>query len=138
MKIVLALASLLASAALPAGSASAPQMTANVILNTTTTGTGQPIVLPSGRVRVIGTIVDIPPGYAPGYHRHPYPRYAYVLAGHLDVQDEHGATRTYGPGQFFIETVDGWHRPHVEGSVSVKLLVIDQQPEAAKSNTIQQ
>ena len=138
MKTVIALASLLATAALPAASATAPQMTAAVILNTTTTGTGQPIELPSGKVRVIGMIVEIPPGYSPGYHRHPYPRYAYVLAGHLDVQDERGATRTYGPGQFFIETVDGWHRPHVEGDVAVKLLVIDQQPEDAKTNTIQQ
>jgi len=138
MKTVLALASLVAIATLPAGSATAPQMTANVILNTTTTGTGQPIELPGGKVRVIGLIVEIPPGYAPGYHRHPYPRYAYVLAGHLGVQDEHGATRTYGPGQLFVETLNGWHRPRVEGGETVKLLVIDQQPEDAKTNTIQQ
>jgi len=121
MKTVLALALLLATAALPAGSATAPQMTAKTILDTTTTGTGQPIELPGGKVRVIGLIVEIPPGYAPGYHRHPYPRYAYVLAGHLGVQDEHGATRTYGPGQLFVETRNGWHRPRVEGDETVNL-----------------
>ncbi len=136
MKIFLALAMLLTSASVPATSATAPTMSAHVILNATTTGTGQAIALPQGHARVIATIVEIPVGYAPGYHEHPYPRYAYVLSGHLDVQDEHGGTRHYAPGDFMIETVAGWHRPHVAGNTPVKLLVIDQTPVDSKTNTI--
>lgn len=136
MKIFLALAMLLTVAAIPASSASAPTIGARVILDATATGTGQPIVLPQGRVRAIVTIVEIPAGYAPGYHKHPYPRYAYVLSGQLDVQDERGGTRHYATGDFFIETLGGWHRPHVVGDTPVRLLVIDQTPIAAKTNTI--
>ena len=117
--------------------AAAPQMTAHVVLDTTVTGTGQPIVLPTGDARVVGLVVEIPSGYAPGYHKHPYPRYAYVLAGHLDIQDIGGTVRHYGPGDMIIETVDGWHRPHVVGTTPVKLFVIDQTPAAIKTNTIQ-
>jgi quercetin dioxygenase-like cupin family protein len=136
MKIFLVLALLVATPALSATSASAPQMTARVVLNATTTATGQAIRLPQGSVRVIGSIVEIAPGYAPGYHEHLYSRYAYVLAGHLDVQDEGGTTRHYAPGDFFVETIHGWHRPHVVGDETVKLLVIDQQPADAKTNTV--
>jgi quercetin dioxygenase-like cupin family protein len=135
MRTLFSLAFLLATVSLPA-TAAAPTMTAHVLLNTTTTATGQAIALPSGSVRVIGSIVEIEPGYAPGYHEHLYSRYAYVLAGHLDVQDEGGIVRHYAPGDFFVETIHGWHRPHVVGTTPVKLLVIDQQPADAKTNTV--
>ena len=44
--------------------------------------------------------------------------------------------RHYAPGDFFVETIHGWHRPHVVGDETVKLLVIDQQPADAKTNTV--
>lgn len=138
MKAPFVLAAILAAVAVPASSASAPQMTARTILSTTTTSTGQPLRLPGGAVRAVGSIIVIPAGYTSGYHKHLYPRYAYVLSGHLDVQDEGGKTRHYAPGDLFIETVNSWHRPHVIGNVPVRLLVIDQLPQSAKTNTIQQ
>ncbi len=134
---VLAL-TLAAIIAVPASTLAAPQMTARTILSTTTTSTGQPLMLPGGSVRAIGSIVVIPDGYTSGYHKHLFPRYAYVLSGHLDVQDEGGKTRHYAPGDLFIETVNSWHRPHVIGNAPVRLLVIDQIPRNAKTNTIQQ
>jgi quercetin dioxygenase-like cupin family protein len=142
MRLLAVFALLVATAWAPAASAATataavPQMTAHVVLNTTVTGTGQPIVLPTGDARVVGLLVEIPPGYAPGYHKHPYPRYAYVLAGHLDIQDIAGTVRHYGPGDMIIETVNGWHRPHVVGTTPVKLFVIDQTPAAIETNTIQ-
>jgi quercetin dioxygenase-like cupin family protein len=138
MKSSLILALALAAIAVPASSIAAPQMTARTILNTTTTSTGQRLVLPGGTVRAVGSIIVIPVGYTSGYHKHLYPRYAYVLSGHLDVQDEGGKTRHYAPGDLFIETVNSWHRPHVVGNAPVRLLVIDQMPQHATTNTVQQ
>jgi quercetin dioxygenase-like cupin family protein len=126
---------LVLAASTQAGSAGEPQMTAQTILDTTTTATGQAINVPAN-ARVIGLIVVLPVGYAPGYHKHPFPRYAYVLSGNLEVQDKSGGSRVYHPGQMFIETLDAWHRPRVEGNVPVRLLVIDQIPRDAKTNTI--
>lgn len=138
MKASFVLALALAAIAVPASAIAAPQMTARTILDTTTTSTGQPLVLPGGTARAVGSIIVIPVGYTSGYHKHLYPRYAYVLSGHLDVQDEGGKTRHYAPGDLFIETVNSWHRPHVVGNAPVRLLVIDQMPQGVTSNTIQQ
>jgi quercetin dioxygenase-like cupin family protein len=131
----LAVGLLLAIASVARAGSAGEQMAVHQILNTTTTATGQAIVLPNNP-RVIGSIVVLPPGYAPGYHKHPFPRYAYVLSGELEVQDKSGGTRRYGPGQMFVETVNAWHRPRVEGSVPVRLVVIDQIPSTAHTNTI--
>jgi quercetin dioxygenase-like cupin family protein len=110
------------------------QIVSRTILDTATTSTGEPIALPQGPVHVLTTIVDLAPGTSYPYHRHPYPRYAYVLSGTLGVQDERGVTRHYGPGTMFVET-HGWHRPSIQGA-AVRLLVIDQLPKGVRSNTI--
>ena len=135
MKLVSILAVALFAASIPAYAA--PQMTAKQILNTTTTATGQPIAMPSGRLRVIGSIVVIPPAYAGGYHKHIYPRYAYVLAGTLNVQDKGGATRHYVTGSAFVETIGSWHRARVQGRTPVRLFVLDQMPQGMRTNTVQ-
>lgn len=118
-----------------ASSAGEPRMTARTILSTTTTATGQPISVPSNP-HTIGTIVEIPVGYAPGYHKHLFSRYAYVLSGELEVQDKGNGSRIYRPGQLFVETTGSWHRPHVLGTIPVRLLVIDQIPQGATTNTV--
>ena len=46
---------------------------------------GQPIVLPQKDAQIVASIYDIAPGAALPEHKHPYPRYGYVLAGTLRV-----------------------------------------------------
>jgi quercetin dioxygenase-like cupin family protein len=115
----------------------AKQVTISAILSTTVTAAGQPIVLPSGHVRLIASEYDIAPGASLPVHEHPYPRYAYVLAGTLAVTDkESGTQSTYKTGDFIVEMIDRWHFGQNVGSDPVRLLVIDQVPETATGNTV--
>jgi quercetin dioxygenase-like cupin family protein len=59
-------------------------------------------------------------------HKHPYPRYGYVLSGELRVTNmETGQNDTYKPGDFVLESVGQWHMGANIGGKRLKLLVID-------------
>lgn len=97
------------------------------LASTGATAAGQPIVLPAKDARVIASIFEIAPGATLPVHKHPFPRYAYVLAGQLRVTNvETGASTEYATGDFIVEMVDLWHQGSNTGSETVKLLVIDQ------------
>jgi quercetin dioxygenase-like cupin family protein len=103
---------------------------------TTVTASGQPILLPQKNVQVIVTTYDIAPGAVLPVHKHPYPRYAYVLGGTLRVTNT--ATRQstdYKPGDFIVEMIGEWHRGENLGTDAVRLLVIDQVPKG-KANVV--
>jgi quercetin dioxygenase-like cupin family protein len=115
------------------------QVTISAILSTTVTAAGQPIVLPSGPVRLIASMYEIAPGVSLPVHEHPYPRYGYVLAGDLTVTDKVSGTQTtYKAGDFIVEMVDRWHFGQNTGTAPVRLLVLDQVPEATTGNTVLQ
>ena len=102
----------------------------------TTTWTGQPITLPQKNVQVLVSTYDIAPGATLPVHKHPFPRYAYVLAGTLQVTDsETGKSATYHTGEFVVEMIGQWHQGANVGPDPVKLLVIDQ-VEQGVANTI--
>lgn len=106
------------------------------IFSATTTNSGQPIVLPQRSIEVVVWTYDIPAGSKLPVHKHPFQRYAYVLAGTLQVTDVANArTWTYKPGDFIVEMVDGWHYGTNNGKEPVRLLVIDQ-VEKGQANTI--
>jgi len=115
----------------------APQVTVTPLMSATTTAIGQPIVLPQANVEVRVSIYDIPVGATLAVHKHPHPRYAYVLAGKLRViaDADHARTFDYAAGDFLIEMVDTWHHGVNIGSEPVRLVVIDQ-VEAGQQNTI--
>lgn len=97
------------------------------IKSTTLTSTGQPIVLPEGEVEVAASIFEIAPGATLPVHKHPFPRYAYVLAGTLLVTNvDTGHSDTFKAGDFIVEMVDQWHQGSNIGPDPVKLVVIDQ------------
>jgi quercetin dioxygenase-like cupin family protein len=113
--------------ATPAQAVEDRAVVATPVLTTTVTATGQPIDLPreSPEVRVV--TLEIAPGAVLPEHKHPYPRYGYVLAGTLRVTNtDTGTSMVYGVGDFIIEAVDQWHRGASIGSGPVRLLVIDQ------------
>ena len=59
-------------------------------------------------------------------HKHPYPRYGYVLSGTLEVTVSGGKTYRYKAGDFMAEVVNTWHTGKNVGDTTVRLLVIDQ------------
>lgn len=108
-------------------SGSAAPITVTPIRSTTTTSTGQPITLPQKNVEAAASIFEIAPGAKLPVHKHPFARYAYVLAGTLQVTNvDTGHSDTFKPGDFIVEMIDQWHTGANIGSDPVKLLVIDQ------------
>jgi len=126
---------LLATITLPVSAQKIEGVTVTKIDASTSTVTGQPIVLPSQNVQVITSTFDIAVGAKLPRHEHPFPRYAYVLQGELEVQYEGSGTKLYKTGELIVEAINTWHQAENKGSVPVRLLVIDQ-VEAGKSNTI--
>lgn len=127
-------------ALLIAGSAHAAEpgkVVVTPVARTAVTATGQPIMLPPGAATVIVSSYDIGRGAALPVHKHPYPRYAYVLAGTLQVtNDDTKQTQVYRAGEFIIEAIDQWHHATTVGDQDVKLLVIDQVPGDAANTVI--
>lgn len=126
-KTLLLTMALLAWQGAPAWSLEQGKVVVTPVYATSQTAAGQPLVLPQQNAEVAASIFDIPPGATLPIHRHPFPRYAYVLAGTLTVTNVESGQRTvYKAGDFIVEMVDLWHQGTNAGTEPVKLLVIDQ------------
>jgi len=105
----------------------------------TETASGQPITLPQKNVEVIVSRFEIAVGATLPVHKHPFPRYAYVEAGTLQVTNvETGKANTYKTGDFIVEMIGQWHQATNIGDGPVKLLVIDQVEQGAKNTVLRQ
>lgn len=105
----------------------------------TETASGQPITLPQKNVQVLVSTYDVAAGATLPVHKHPFPRYAYVQAGTLQVTNvETGKSNTYKTGDFIIEMIGQWHQATNVGTDPVKLLVIDQVEEGTKNTVLRQ
>jgi quercetin dioxygenase-like cupin family protein len=109
------------------------------LLSATETAAGQPIMPPAGPVEVTVSTYDIAPGARLPVHRHPWPRYAYVLSGTLTVTNaDTGAETAYGPGAVVLEMVGLWHYGENRGSEPVRLVVFDQTPPGEAATVLRQ
>lgn len=141
----IALTAVIAAAALAASPCRAESPRADVaakpvivrpVASATTTSSGQPIVLPQKDAQVVVSAYEIAPGAVLPVHRHPFPRYAYVQAGHLRVtNNDTGRSEDFRPGDFIVEAVGQWHFGTNTGKDTVRLLVIDV-VESGKANTV--
>ncbi len=109
-------------------------VTTTRVFSAMTTASGQPIALPKN-AEVIVWMYEIPVGAKLAVHKHPSPRYAYVLAGTLRVATaDESRSWEYKAGDFIVEMIDAWHYGMNTGAGPVRLLVIDQ-VEAGQGNT---
>ncbi len=116
-----------------------PSVVVTPIARTTVTSTGQPITPPQKNVEVSASIFDIAPGAALPVHKHPFPRYAYVLSGTLQVTNvDSGQSAVFKTGDFIVEMIDQWHQGTNIGLEPVKLLVIDQIEAGAQGTVLRQ
>ncbi|MDY0871631.1 cupin domain-containing protein [Dongia rigui] len=112
----------------------AKPVTVTPILATESTASGQPITFPSGHLAFTASAYDIAPGASLPEHKHPFPRYAYVVAGTIAVTNTvTGKTTTYKAGDVIIEAVDQWHKAANTGSDAIKLIVYDFAPKGAQN-----
>ena len=109
------------------------------VKTTAVTSTGQPLILPRQNVEVTASIYDIAPGATLPVHKHPFARYAYVLAGTLQVTNvDTGKSDVFKTGDFIVEMIDQWHRGSNIGADPVKLVVIDQIEAGAEATVLKQ
>ena len=138
MKLTWLVAAFLAPVFAPLQAQERRDATVTQMLSTTVTSSGQPIVLPQKNAQIVVSIYDVAPGATLPVHKHPYPRYGYVLSGELRVTNmETGQSDNYKPGDFILESVGQWHMGANIGGKPLKLLVIDI-VEKGQTNTVVQ
>jgi quercetin dioxygenase-like cupin family protein len=99
------------------------------VARTTSTMSGQAIQLPAENPELSVSIFEVAPGAVLPQHRHFYPRYGYVLSGHLRVRNaETGVVHDFHAGDFAVEAYGQWHSGENPGDVPLKLLVMDLVP----------
>lgn len=119
------MAATILAVALIAGSARADDaVRTQVLLRTTTTNIGQPIVYPRrGTPEVTTMIVTIPPGGATVLHKHPVPIVGYILEGELEVRAAGGKVNRYKAGDAFVEALNHAHAGTNIGAGPLRILV---------------
>lgn len=131
-----ALAAAIVLLATPALAADPPAPVSTTVGVIKSSMTGQPIVLPQGRVEVTVTETVIPVGGMLAAHKHPWPRFAYIQAGRLQVTNlETGTVTIVGAGDVAADAIDQWHEGRNIGEEPVRLLVFDPVP-PGQTNTI--
>ena len=135
MKTIIAAATLAFCASM-AHAVPVPAVQVTPVTRTNTSIIGQPIVVPD-HPDVVVSLATFPPGARLPEHQHPNPHYVYVLEGVLTVVNT-DANKTFQAkaGDFVVEMTDTWHYGVNNGTVPVKLLVIDQVPHGAASNVV--
>ncbi|MES2568766.1 MAG: cupin domain-containing protein [Verrucomicrobiota bacterium] len=103
----------------------APAVRVEPLLQATVTANGMPIQYPkTDHPEVKMLLVEIPPGAETGWHKHPMPCYAYMLAGSVTVELESGKRNVFSAGQAFVETVDTLHNGKNNGTEAVRILMV--------------
>lgn len=119
---------LLAAAVLPAAVHAATPSPVRVepISRTGVTTSGDPIRIPEGTDRMVTSKYTIAPGASLPVHKHPSPRYGYVLSGSIVVTNvETHRETTFHAGDMIVEDVGRWHEARNDGKEPVVLLVMD-------------
>jgi quercetin dioxygenase-like cupin family protein len=134
--MIRALALLAALALAPAAIAQPAPPPAITILKTfDATSAGQPIVMPPGPLKVTVSQTVIAAHGALPPHKHPFPRYVYVLAGQLRVTNlVTGQVSELKAGDMTVDPIDQWHEAKAVGDGPVTLITIDQAPPGAATS----
>jgi quercetin dioxygenase-like cupin family protein len=135
MKMSLIAASLVLFAGL-AQAADLPPPVVTPVTRTNTTITGQRVVVPAKPDIIVATAVFAPGAGLP-VHKHPYPHFVYVQEGTLTlINSETHKKYLIEAGSFVVEPINTWHYGINNGSVPLKVLVIDQVPHGVAKNMI--
>lgn len=96
----------------------------DVLMATSETVIGQPIVYPPGQAEVIAAIVTMTPGQTTGWHRHDAPLFAYLLEGELTVDYGADGTRHYRAGDALVEALGSAHNGRNSGKELTRILAV--------------
>lgn len=132
------IATLAAGLAVATAAAAQPAPVTTTLKTLSATSAGQPLVAPAGPLQVTVSETAVPPHGQIAPHKHPYPRYVYVLSGQLKVTNlVTGQTYDLKAGDMSVDPVDQWHKAEALGSGPARLIALDQTPPGV-SNVIRQ
>lgn len=97
---------------------------ADVLLATSTTVIGQPIIYPAGQAKVTAAVVTMEPGQTTGWHRHDAPLFAYMLQGEITVDYGPDGFRVYHAGDAFVEALGSAHDGRNTGGDLARILAV--------------
>jgi quercetin dioxygenase-like cupin family protein len=118
------LASLLIGGSMSATAQPAPVGPVGLMLETTTTFTGQAIRFPQGDNQFTAVLAEVAPGGQVGRHMHPVPLFVYMLEGTLSIEMDGHGTHTFTAGQGFAEVTNTWHNGRNLGDRPVRFLIV--------------
>lgn len=95
----------------------------SVILKTTSSWDGKPLVYPEGQAEITGLLIEFAPGAETGWHLHPVPSFGLILEGELEVRLKDGSVKRLQAGEALAEVVDTLHNGRNVGTGPVKLVV---------------
>ena len=93
------------------------------VLRTSQTWAGSPFTFPQGPSEIVGVTVELAPGGETGWHSHPVPSFAFVMAGTLEVELANGTVKRIQSGEAFSEVIDLEHNGRNVGHEPAKLIV---------------
>ena len=112
--------------------AAKPSYPAVPLLSTGKNIVGETIRYPQGAAHVTAAIVTLAPGGRTIVHKHGVPLFAYILSGVLTVNYGKHGTRTYKPGDAFMEAMDVAHFGINKGTEPVRILAVYMGAQGAK------
>lgn len=94
-----------------------------LLLETTTTWSGEDITYPDGVAKITVLKIEIEPGAETGWHHHPVPSFAYIIQGELEITLEDGKKITARAGEAIAEVTNRIHNGKNIGNEILKLVV---------------
>ncbi len=93
------------------------------LVKTTTSWDGKQIVYPVGQAEITGLLIEIAPGKQTNWHLHPYPSFAFILEGSLEVILKDGQVKHLQAGDPLVEVVNTPHNGRNTGKTPLKIMV---------------
>ncbi len=114
------------------------EVTTEILLQRTSSWNGRPYTsYPTGTPELTVKRMVIPPRTALPWHTHPVPNAAYLLSGHLTVEDRAtGQTAIYRAGQVIAESVGSVHRGRTDDEAAVVIVTYASVPGAVLSQPV--
>ncbi len=103
----------LAVSCAPKNTETALPISSKEILKTSTSWDGDPIIYPDGDPEIKAIIIELQEGVDTGFHCHPVPNLAYMLAGEIEVEVFEGPKQVFKKGDAFEEVIHTWHKGRV-------------------------
>ena len=116
---------------------SSEQVKVENLLKTSKSWDGNKMLYPKiGKEEMTSDLVTIPPGKRLHFHCHPFPTFAYMKSGSIEVEKMDGSKKKFKKGDIISEVVNRWHRGRNTSSLRKAEIVVFYIGQKSTQNTI--